>query len=151
MTLRLDYEALAPDGLKALGAVHGYVLRSGLPRTLVNLAYLRASQINGCTYCIDLHSRDLRKAGVPDEKLMLVSAWREAGVFSEDEMAVLRWTEALTLLPQTGAPDEDFQAVSARFDAKQVADLTIAIGLINVYNRIAVGFRRGPELATPSG
>ncbi|NEX94657.1 carboxymuconolactone decarboxylase family protein [Caulobacter sp. 17J65-9] len=146
MTLRLDYTHVAPDGMKALGQVYGYVLKSGLPAPLVNLVYLRCSQINGCAYCIDLHSKDLAKEGVSYQKMLLASAWREAqGVFSEKEQAALGWAEALTLLPRTAAPDADFQAVKAQFSDKEIADLTIAIGLINVYNRIAVGFRRGPE------
>jgi AhpD family alkylhydroperoxidase len=146
MTQRLQYQTLAADGMKALGGVHGYLSKSGLPADLLNLVFLRASQINGCSYCIDLHSRDLLKAGVPVAKLMLVSVWREAGVFSEQEQAALGWTEALTLLAQTGAPDADFAAARAAFSDKDLADLSIAIGLINAYTRIAVGFRRGPEL-----
>ncbi|MBC6982643.1 carboxymuconolactone decarboxylase family protein [Caulobacter sp. 17J80-11] len=146
MTMRLDYVHVAPDGMMALGQVYGYILKSGLPTPLVNLVYLRCSQINGCTYCIDLHSKDLAKEGVSCQKMLLASAWREAkGVFTEKEQAALAWAEALTRLPETAAPDADFQAMKAQFSEKEIADLTIAIGLINVYNRVAVGFRRGPE------
>jgi AhpD family alkylhydroperoxidase len=146
MSQRLDYQKLAPAGMRAVGGVYVYIANSGLPKTLVDLIYLRCSQINGCAYCIDSHSRDLLKEGVVTEKLMLLSAWREAGdVFSAQERAALRWAEALTLVSQTHAPDADYEAVSAAFSPKEVADLTLAISLINVYNRVAIGFRRGPE------
>ena len=146
MTQRLDYQKLSPAGVRALGGVYMYVSNSGLPKALVDLVFLRASQINGCVYCIDSHTRDLVKEGVPLEKLMLVSAWREAGdIFSEKERAALQWTEAVTLIAQTSAPDDAFAAVQAQFEPKELSDLTIAIGLINTYNRIAISFRRGPE------
>lgn len=149
MTQRLDYQKLSPAGVRALGGVHVYVANSGLPKTLVDLVYLRASQINGCAYCIDMHTRDLVKEGVALEKLMLLSAWREAGdIFSEKERAALQWTEAVTLISQTSAPDEAFAAAQAQFAPKELSDLTIAIGLINTYNRIAISLRRGPEGAT---
>ena len=144
--MRLDYPKLAPAGMRALGGVYLYVGNCGLPKALIDLVYLRCSQINGCAYCIDTHSRDLVKEGVALNKLMLVSAWREAGeVFSEKERAALRWAEELTLVSQTAASDDASQAVAGQFQPKEVADLTIAIGLINVYNRVAIGFRRGPE------
>lgn len=144
--MRLDYQKIAAAGMRAVGGVYVYVGNSGLPKALVDLVYLRCSQINGCAYCIDSHSRDLQKEGMPAEKLMLLSAWREAGaIFTAKERAALQWAEALTLVSQTHAPDEDYDAVAAVFSPKEVADLTIAIGLINVYNRVAIGFRRGPE------
>ncbi|MBS0561940.1 MAG: carboxymuconolactone decarboxylase family protein [Proteobacteria bacterium] len=147
MTQRLDYEALAGNGMKALAGVYLYVRNSGLPKELLDLAYLRASQINGCAYCVDLHSRDLRKAGVADEKLMLVPVWREAeGWFTERERAALAWTEAVTLVAVDHIPDAAFAVARAAFDEKELADLTIAIGLINTYNRIAIGFRRVPAV-----
>jgi AhpD family alkylhydroperoxidase len=117
-----------------------------LPKALIDLVYLRCSQINGCAYFIDAHSRDLVKEGMATDKLMLISAWREAGaVFSDSERAALRWGEELTLVSQTAASDEAYQAVARHFQPKEPADLTIAIGLINLYNRVAIGFRRGPE------
>jgi AhpD family alkylhydroperoxidase len=143
--MRLDYQKIAAAGMRAVGGVYVYVGNSGLPKALVDLVYLRCSQINGCAYCIDSHSRDLLKEGVPAEKLMLLAAWRESGeVFTIQERAALQWAEALTLVSQTHAPDADYDAVAAVFSPKEVADLTIAIGLINVYNRVAIGFRRGP-------
>src|SRR5882757_9197156 len=105
MTQRLDYQKLSMTGLRALGGVYMYIANSGLPKALIDLVFLRASQINGCAYCIDMHSRDLLKGGVAVEKLMLVSAWREAGdIFTEKEKAALQWTEAVTLISETHAP-----------------------------------------------
>ena len=148
MTQRLDYESLAPKALQGLGSVHAYVSSSGLPGDLVDLIYLRVSQINGCAYCIDLHARDARKRDVSVEKLLLVSAWREGGrLFSERERAALAWAESLTHVSTTGAPDADFAAVSAQFSAQEVTDLTVAIALMNAYNRIGVGFRKPPSSA----
>ena len=144
--MRLDYQKLAPAGMRSLGGVYLYVANCGLPKVLIDLVYLRCSQINGCAYCIDAHSRDLVKEGMATDKLMLISAWREAGeVFSDSERAALRWAEELTLVSQTAASDEAYQAVAQHFQPKELADLTIAIGLINLYNRVAIGFRRGPE------
>ena len=145
MTERLDYQKLSAAGVRAVGGVYMYVVNSGLPKELVDLVFLRASQINGCAYCIDMHSRDLLKGGVAVEKLMLVSAWREAGdIFTEKEKAALQWTEAVTLVSETHAPDEAFAAVSAQFQPKEISDLTLAIGVINTYNRLSIGFRRPP-------
>jgi AhpD family alkylhydroperoxidase len=146
MTQRSAYQAHAAEGMRALGGVHSYVAKSGIPKPLIDLVYLRASQINGCAYCIDSHSHDLLKEGTSQEKLMLVSAWREAeALFSERERAALAWTESLTLVSQTHAPDADYEAAASQFSEKELADLTIAIGLINIYNRIAIGFRRPPD------
>ena len=148
MTQRLDYPAIAPAGMKALGSVYGYIVQSGLPRLLVNLVYLRTSQINGCAYCIDMHSRDLIKEGLAVEKLVLVQAWREAGsLFDTRERSALAWAETVTRVADTAVPDADFQAASAVFSEKELADLTIAIGLMNAYNRLAIGFRVPPKAA----
>jgi AhpD family alkylhydroperoxidase len=146
MTQRLDYQHIAPGGVKALGGVYSYVANSGLPATLLDLVYLRVSQINGCAYCIDSHSRDLMKKQVPVSKIMLTAAWHEAGdIFSDQERAALQWAETVTLVSQTHIPDAEYQAAAAHFSEKELIDLTIAIGLINTYNRVAIGFRRGPE------
>jgi len=145
MTQRLDYTTIAPAGAKALGGVYGYIMQSGLPSSLVNLVYLRASQINGCAYCIDMHSRDLIKGGLAVEKLVLVQAWREAGgLFDARERAALAWAETVTRVADTAVPDTEFEAASAVFSAKELTDLTIAIGLMNIYNRLAIGFRIPP-------
>ncbi|WP_454811965.1 carboxymuconolactone decarboxylase family protein [Labrys neptuniae] len=144
MAPRLDYNAAAPAGMKALGGVYGYVSQS-LPRMLVNLVYLKISLINGCAYCIDMHSRDLTKDGLPQEKLVLVPVWHEAGdLFSQQEKAALRWAETVTRVAETAVPEAEFEAVRAVFSEKEVADLTIAIGLMNTYNRLAISFRNTP-------
>ena len=146
MTKRLDYNKIAPNGVKALGGVYGYVMQSGLPADLVELVYLRISQINNCAYCLDMHTRDLIKKGMKIEKLALVQAWAEAGaLFSERERAALAWAETVTLVSETGIPDDAFQAARGVFTEKELVDLTIAIGLMNAYNRLAIGFRNTPQ------
>ena len=148
MSIRIDYTKVAPSGIKALGNVYSYILQCGLDDVLVTLVFLRVSQINGCAYCLDLHTRDLVKNGVTVEKLALVQAWREAGsVFDERERAALAWAETVTRVAETSIPDAEFQAVSTVFSEKEIVDLTIAIGLMNTYNRIAIGFRRPPQAA----
>jgi len=145
MTPRMNYTAIAPGGMKALGSVHAYISRSGLPATLIDLVYLRVSQINGCAYCIDMHSRDLLRANVPVEKLLLVSAWDEAGsLFDDQEKAALKWAEVVTRVSDTRVPDEAYAEARAAFTEKQLADLTIAISLMNAYNRMAISFRALP-------
>jgi AhpD family alkylhydroperoxidase len=146
MTRRLDYNQVAPNGIKALGGVYGYVMQSGLPAELVELVYLRISQINNCAYCLDMHTRDLIKRGVKTEKLALVQAWVEGGnLFSERERAALAWAETVTRVSETGIPDEAFRSARAVFEEKELVDLTIAIGLMNAYNRLAIGFRNTPQ------
>ena len=148
MTRRLDYNQIAPNGIKALGGVYGYVTQSGLPAELIELVYLRVSQINNCAYCLDTHTRDLIKTGVKIEKLALVQAWAEAGnLFSERESAALAWAEAVTRVSETGVPDESYQVVRAVFEEKELVDLTIAIGLMNAYNRLAISLRNTPRAA----
>lgn len=146
MAERLDYVAASPGGMRAFGGVHLQIEKSALPSELVNLVYLRVSQINGCSYCISTHSADLMKGGVPVEKLLLLQVWRDSGgLFSDRERAALQWAESLTRVAETHAADADYQAVCSQFGDKELADLTYAIGLINAYNRIAIGFGRGPE------
>lgn len=146
MSERLDYTRTSPGGVKAFGSVYGYVMQSGLDDVLVDLVYLRVSQINGCAYCLDMHTRDLVKKGVKVEKLALVQVWQEAGeLFSDRERAALAWAETVTRVAQTGVPDAEFEAASRIFNEKELADLTMAIGLMNAYNRLAISFRRTPE------
>jgi len=143
---RLDYTKIAPAGVKALGGVYGYVMQSGLPAELINLVYLRVSQINNCAYCLDMHTRDLIKQGVKIEKLALLQAWEEGGhLFSERERAALAWAETVTRVSETGVPDEAFRAARAVFEEKELVDLTLAIGLMNTYNRMAISFRNTPQ------
>jgi AhpD family alkylhydroperoxidase len=147
MTKRLDYNQLAPNGVKALGGVYGYVMQSGLSAELVELVYLRVSQINNCAYCLDMHTRDLIKKDVKVEKLALVQAWAEAGhLFNERECAALAWGRNGD--PRVrGVPDEAFQITRAAFEEKELVDLTIAISLMNAYNRMAISFRNTPQAA----
>jgi AhpD family alkylhydroperoxidase len=146
VTVRLHYNQIAPNGAKALGGVYGYVMQSGLPAELVELVYLRVSQINHCAYWLDMHTRDLTKKGVPIEKLALVQAWAEGGeLFSSTERAALAWAETVTRAAQTGVPDEAYKAARAVFGEKELVDLTIAINLMNAYNRMAISFRNTPQ------
>ena len=145
MINRINYAKVSPEGFKALGGVYVSIQKSGLPKQLVDLVYLRVSQINGCAYCIDMHSRDLLKSGVDIEKLVLVPVWRDAGsLFSTRERVALAWAETVTRVAETGIPDADYEAAAAEFSDKELADLTYAIGLMNVFNRLGISFRTPP-------
>ncbi|KAF1009262.1 MAG: Alkyl hydroperoxide reductase AhpD [Pseudomonas fluorescens] len=142
---RLDYAQAAPAGYKALFSVHSYVHGCGLEKELIDLVYLRISQINGCAYCLDSHSRDLLKQGTSLEKLVLLQAWHEAlPLFSVRERAALAWAESVTQVAQTQVPDADYAAAAAVFNDKEMADLTLAISLMNALNRVGVSFRKVP-------
>ena len=146
MSIRLDYNKIAPAAVKALGGLYGYVMQSKLPAVLVDLVYLRVSQINNCAYCLDMHTRDLLKKDVKIEKIALVQAWPEAGnLFDARERAALAWAETVTRVAETGVPDEAYAAARAVFDERELVDLTIAIGLMNTYNRMAISFRNTPQ------
>lgn len=141
MKPRLDAYKAAPETMKAMLAFENAVKASGLEHSLVELVKTRASQINGCAYCIHMHTRDARAAGESEERLYLLSAWRESPLYTRRERAALAWTESLTLLSQTHASDEDYEALQAEFSPEEQVKLTLLIGAINVWNRIAVGFR----------
>ena len=146
MSKRLDYNQVAPAGIRALGNVYGYIQQSKLPAALVDLVYLRISQINNCAYCLDMHTRDLLKRGEKIEKLALLQAWPEAGdLFDERERAALAWAETVTRVADTGVPDEAYRAARAVFEERELVDLTIAVGLMNAYNRMAISFRNTPQ------
>ena len=145
---RLDYAKASPEGYKAFGGVYVYLQKCGLSKELIDLAYLRVSQINGCAYCIDMHSSDLLKHGLTVDKLVLVPVWHDAGaVFSARERAALAWAETVTRVADTGVPDADYEVAAAEFSAKELADLTYAIGLMNAFNRLGVTFRTPPAAA----
>ncbi|NWD77422.1 carboxymuconolactone decarboxylase family protein [Pseudomonas gingeri] len=145
MTQRLNYFDAAPLGYKALFGVKSYLESCGLEAELIDLVYLRVSQINGCAFCISQHSRDLIKLGVSLDKVLLVPVWREGGaLFDRRECAALAWAESVTLVHETEVPDADFQAAAAVFGEKELADLTLAIALMNALNRVGVGFRLVP-------
>ena len=141
MTQRLDYTTIAAAGMKALGSVYGYVSRSGLPASLIDLVYLRVSQINGCAYCIDMHWKDARAVGESEQRLYGLGAWREASYYTDRERAALEWTEALTDITDGHVPDAVYDAVRGHFSEKELADLTWAVAAINAWNRVAIAFR----------
>jgi len=148
MTDRIDYAKVSPEGFKAFGGVYVTVQKSELPKELVDLVYLRVSQINGCAFCIDMHSRDLFKSGLTVDKLVLVPVWRDAGaVFNARERVALAWAETVTRVAETGIPDTDYEAAAAEFSDKELADLTYAIGLMNAFNRFGIAFRSTPVAA----
>lgn len=148
MSNRLDYTKASPEGYKAFGGVYGYLQKCGLSPELIDLVYLRVSQINGCAYCIDMHSRDLLKLGVTVDKLVLVPVWHDAGeVFSTRERVALAWAETVTRAAETGVPDADYAAAAAEFSDKELTDLTYAIGLMNAFNRLGITFRTPPAAA----
>lgn len=141
MTTRLNAYALAPDAIQKMAQLEDVLRNSGLEFTLYELVKMRASQINGCAFCLHMHSKDARAAGESEERLYLLSAWRESSLYTPRERAALAWTEALTLVAQTGAPDGDYEALRAEFSEEEIVSLTLLIGLINSWNRLAVGLR----------
>jgi len=141
---RINYYTASPDAMKAMLALEKATASLGLEKPLLELVKLRASQINGCAFCVDMHAADARKAGESERRLMGVSVWRETPFFTPRERAALAWTEALTLLAQTHAPDEDYAAISEHFSPAEQVNLTLAITTINAWNRFGVGFRKLP-------
>ncbi|WP_426956392.1 carboxymuconolactone decarboxylase family protein [Muricoccus radiodurans] len=146
MSPRLNYAAIAPKLMQGMLGLEKAVSSAGLEHSLYELVKTRASQINGCAYCIDMHTRDARKAGESEARLYLLNAWREAPHYTPRERAALAWTEALTLVSQTHAPDADYEALKPHFTEAEIAALTFAIATINSWNRIAIGFRSIPAL-----
>jgi AhpD family alkylhydroperoxidase len=141
MKTRFNFGAVAPDAYKAVAALEAYCQNSGLPKRLIHLIKLRASIVNGCAYCVDMHAKESRADGLSEQWINLVSAWHESTVFTDEERAVLGWTDALTLLAETRAPDADYDALRAHFSEEDIARITTVIGTINIWNRIAVGSR----------
>jgi AhpD family alkylhydroperoxidase len=144
MEPRIDYQAVAPDGFAALVNLERYTRASGLEPSLLELIKLRASQINGCAYCIDMHTKDARHRGESEQRLYSVSVWRETPFFSERERAALAWTEAITQVSSDQVPDEVYQIAREHFGEKELVDLTLALIAINGWNRLAIGFRTVP-------
>ena len=141
-----EYNELAPAASQALSAVGKAVSDSGLDKTVTELIKIRASQINGCAFCVQYHLNDARKAKISQTKLDLIPVWREAGVFSAKEMAALAWTEALTRVTPAGVADEVYEAVAQEFSKSDLVFLTVAVATINAWNRIAMGFRFTPPI-----
>jgi len=149
MEQRLNYAKIAPDALKAMLELEKYVHGSGLERSLYELVKTRASQINGCAYCLDMHTKDARKAGETEQRLYVLSAWRETPFFTERERAALEWTEALTLISENDVPDSLYDSVREHFNEKEMVALTMAIVAINGWNRLAISFRTVPGTYEP--
>lgn len=141
MKQRLDWRQVAPEAQAAMRALYHYTENCGLDRRLLELVKIRASQINGCAYCIHMHTADARKLGESEERIYLLSAWRESPLYDPRERAALAWTEALTLIAESQAPDAVYDEVCRHFSEKELVNLTVAIGMINVWNRVCVGFR----------
>lgn len=141
MKARLNIGTAAPETFAAVLELENHIAGSGLPARLIHLIKIRASQINGCAYCLDMHVKHARKDGLGEQWLALIATWQESPIYSDEERAVLGWTEALTRLADTRAPDEAYEPLKAHFSEAEIARLTVAIGMINVWNRIAVGLR----------
>lgn len=141
MKSRLDYGKVAPGAIQAMYAVERYARQSGLEPKLLELVKLRASQINGCAYCVDMHTKDARAHGETEQRLYAVVVWREAPFFTDRERAALAWTEAVTLVGQSAVPDDVYEIARAEFSEKELVDLTLAIIAINGWNRLAISFR----------
>jgi len=144
---RLAPTKIAADGYKALVGVETYLGRCGLEPRLMHLVKMRASQINGCVYCLDMHSREARRAGETEQRLYLLDAWEEASIYSPRERAALAWTDAVTRIADTHAPDATFAPLREHFSEKEIVDLTMLIGMINLWNRLAIGLRNEHTVA----
>ncbi|MHC6226333.1 carboxymuconolactone decarboxylase family protein [Pseudomonas sp. X10] len=141
-TLRLPYWTLSPEAYQGLAATKKALEKSSLGKPLIELVWLRMSQINGCAFCLEMHAKALRAGGMSDAKLDSLAGWRVGEHFNERECAALAWTEALTHVDQTHAPDEDFEPLKAHFSDVEIADLCFAIALMSAFNRLAVGMRQ---------
>jgi AhpD family alkylhydroperoxidase len=148
MKERMDYRKASPQGVKAMGELHAFLRTCGLDHSLLELVKLRASQINGCAHCIDMHTKELRADGESEQRLYLLNAWEESPFYSDRERAALAWTEALTTLG-SGVPDEVYEQARAQFSEQELANLTLAIVAINGNNRVNIAFRTVPGSYQP--
>ena len=144
MKTRISYSEVAPDAMHAMVGLEKYLAKSVLERPLYELVKLRASQINGCAYCIDMHTKDARKAGETEQRLYALNAWRETPFYSERERAALAWAEALTLISDNDVPDSLYESTREQFNEEEILALTMAIVAINGWNRLAIAFRSVP-------
>ena len=150
MDRRFDYRKFSSEPVEAMRALEKYIAACGLDRKFVHLLKLRASQINGCAFCIDMHSLDARAAGETEQRLYALNAWRETPFFSDRERAGLAWIEAVTLVAQTHLPDEIYEEALAHFSEKEIVDLTYLATTINAWNRLAVATRALPGRYRPA-
>jgi AhpD family alkylhydroperoxidase len=146
MKSRINYFQAAPDAVKALTALEAQIQGGGLEQSLIELVRTRASQINGCAFCINMHTQDARKHGETEQRLYLLNAWRESPVYTDRERAALAWTEAVTLISQTHAPDDVYNEVRAQFSEAETVNLTMLIATINAWNRLSISFRSMPPV-----
>ena len=146
MKPRMNFFQAAPETVNALMALENQVTSSGLEQSLIELVKTRASQINGCAYCINMHTQDARKHGETEQRLYLLNAWREAPAYTDRERAALAWTEAVTLISDTHAPEDVYQEVRAHFSEAETVNLTMLIATINAWNRLAISFRAMPPV-----
>lgn len=144
MESRLDFYKANPAAIKALAGVEERIGKSALETSLTHLVRLRASQINGCAFCVDMHTTDARKGGETDRRLATVVVWRETPFFTDRERAAFEWTEALTLVSHDHVPDAVWQAVKPHFSDEEIVDLTLLVSAINAWNRFAISFRKLP-------
>jgi AhpD family alkylhydroperoxidase len=144
MEPRLNFYKSGPEAMKAMAGLEQQIARCSLEKSLIELVRLRASQINGCAYCIDVHTSDARKAGESERRLSTVAVWRETPFFSETERAALEWTESVTLVARTRVPDDVWERVSQHFTPTEMVDLTLLVNTINAWNRFAIAFRKLP-------
>jgi AhpD family alkylhydroperoxidase len=150
MQPRIDYRKYAQEPLKHMFGLEKYIAESGLEPKLVHLVKMRASQINACAYCLDMHSIDARAAGESEQRLYTLEAWRETPFFSDRERAALAWTESVTLIAQTHAPDDVYADLQKHFSEKEIVDLTFVVGTINLWNRLAISTRAVPGRYKPA-
>jgi AhpD family alkylhydroperoxidase len=141
MAPRFNFGKASPEAYKAVAALDQFVQTSGLEPRYLHLIKLRASQINGCAYCVDMHVKEARHDGLSEQWINLMSVWHEAQVYDVKERALLGWVDAVTKISETGAPDADFETLKAHFDESEMTKITVAIGTINVWNRLAISFR----------
>jgi AhpD family alkylhydroperoxidase len=150
MQARLNFAKASPDAYKAVAALDRYVIKdSGLDHAIVHLIKLRASQLNGCAFCVDMHVKEARHDGQSEQWINLVPVWQESTVYTPRERALLGWIDAITLIAQTRAPDADYDALRAHFSEDECTKITVAIGTINIWNRLAVGFRAQHPVDAP--
>lgn len=142
MKPRLNFYKASPDAMKAMMALEQQGIRSSLERSLIELVRLRISQINGCAYCVDLHSTDARKAGEDERRLAALVVWRETTLFGERERAALEWAESVTRVADTHVPDEVWLHVKPYFTDSEIVDLTMVVNTVNAWNRLAIAFRK---------
>lgn len=141
MQARFNFAKASAASYKAVSALEDFVQTSGLERRFVHLIKLRASQINGCAYCVDMHVKEARHDGMSEQWINLMCVWKESPVFDARERALLGWVDAVTKIAETGAPDADYEALKAHFSEEDMTKITVAIGAINIWNRLAIGFR----------